>query len=185
MLSVKNEMEILFDGVAENEGFARVAVAAFCTQLNPNEAFARTAAAAFAAQLDPTLEELGDIKTAVSEAVTNAIIHGYGNLEGYGGEGKQKLKSQPVHPGKVRLHCLLEDGILHIEIEDTGRGIEDVDKAMIPLYTSRPDLNRAGMGFALMEAFMDELEVESTPGQGTVVRMKKKMEAGDWIKEGD
>ena len=167
MLSVKNEMEILFDGVSENEGFARVAVAAFVTHLNP------------------TLEELDDIKTAVSEAVTNAIIHGYGNLEGYGGEGKQKLKSQPVHPGKVRLHCLLEDGILHIEIEDTGRGIEDVDKAMIPLYTSRPDLNRAGMGFALMEAFMDELEVESTPGQGTVVRMKKKMEAGDWIKEGD
>lgn len=167
MRDVKNEMEIRFDGVAENEGFARVAVAAFVTHLNP------------------TLEELDDIKTAVSEAVTNAIIHGYGNPEGYSGEGKQKLKLQPVHPGKVRLYCLLEDDVLHIEVEDTGTGIADVDTAMVPLYTSRPDLNRAGMGFALMEAFMDELEVVSTLGKGTIVRMKKKMEAGDWIKTGE
>lgn len=160
-------MEIIFDGVSENEGFARVAVAAFVTHLNP------------------TLDELDDIKTAVSEAVTNAIIHGYGNLEGYGGEGRQKLKRLPVFPGKVRLHCLLEEDMLHIEVQDTGRGIADVDKAMLPLYTTRPDLNRAGMGFALMEAFMDDLEVESMPGKGTTVRMKKKMEAGDWMKEVD
>lgn len=124
-----------------------------------NEGFARAAAAAFAAQLDPTLEELGDIKTAVSEAVTNCIIHGYG--------GKA---------GKIRMNGCLKDRELTVEIIDEGCGIKDVEKAMEPLYTSRPDLERSGMGFAFMEAFMDELKVASAPGKGTRVWMKKRLQ---------
>ena len=136
----RNEMELVFDALSANEGFARVAVASFIAGLNP------------------TLEEISDVKTAVSEAVTNCIIHGY--------EGKT---------GKIRIHCILERDLLHIGIEDTGVGIEDVEKAMEPLFTTRPELDRSGMGFSFMEAFMDDLEVESTPGKGTVVRMKKKL----------
>ncbi|CUH93535.1 anti-sigma F factor [Herbinix luporum] len=121
-----------------------------------NESFARTVVAAFVAALDPTIEELADIKTAVSEAVTNCIIHGYGDKIGI-----------------ITMRCYIQDNELTVEVEDKGRGIEDIDKAMEPLYTSRPELERSGMGFSFMEAFMDELEVESIPGQGTLVRMKK------------
>lgn len=136
----RNEMELVFDALSANEGFARVAVASFIADLNP------------------TLEEISDVKTAVSEAVTNCIIHGY--------EGKK---------GKIWIRCMLERDLLHIEIEDKGTGIADVEKAMEPLFTTRPELDRSGMGFSFMEAFMDDLEVESTPGEGTVVRMKKKL----------
>lgn len=163
----RNEMEIVFDAVSCNESFARVAVAAFITHLNP------------------TLEELADIKTAVSEAVTNAIIHGYENLSGYTRHGESRPAYSIVHPGKVRLHCILEKDTLSIEVSDQGKGIEDVAKAMEPLFTTRPELERSGMGFAFMEAFMDELEVESIPGKGTRVHMWKKMRCGDWIGKED
>ena len=161
---MRNEMEIIFDALSDNEGFARVAVAAFITHLNP------------------TMEEMADIKTAVSEAVTNSIIHGYENLYGYGRPGGQKMKAcEKANPGKVRLRCVLEKNILHIEVADSGKGIEDVERAMEPLYTTKPELERSGMGFAFMEAFMDDLEVESAPGQGTKVRMIKKIGVGGWI----
>lgn len=162
-LMEKNEMEISFDAVSKNEGFARVAVSAFVSHLNP------------------TLEEISDIKTAVSEAVTNSIIHGYENFFGYGIHGDMIPVGSPVHPGKVKVKCLLENGILHIDVSDDGRGIEDIEKAMEPLYTTKPELERSGMGFAFMEAFMDDLKVESTPGSGTVVHMKKKMCTGPWL----
>lgn len=164
---MKNEMEITFDAISDNEGFARVAVSAFVANLNP------------------TLEELADIKTAVSEAVTNSIIHGYENLWGYGGAKRHPADREAVNPGKVRVYCLLEGDMLHIRVEDDGKGIENVEQAMEPLFTTRPELERSGMGFAFMEAFMDDLEVESQPGKGTIVRMKKKMEAGDWIDRED
>ena len=160
---VKNEMEISFDAISRNESFARVAVAAFVSHLNP------------------TLEELADVKTAVSEAVTNAIIHGYENLYGYGRHGEQPPGACPVHPGKVRLKCILEGDVLHIEVEDEGKGIDNLEQAMEPLFTTRPELDRSGMGFAFMEAFMDDLEVDSEPGRGTVVRMIKKMGSTAWI----
>lgn len=161
---MKNEMEIIFDAVSDNESFARVAVAAFITHLNP------------------TVEEMADIKTAVSEAVTNSIIHGYGNLKGCRKPGRElSAAAEKIRPGKVRIRCRLEDGDLHIEVTDEGKGIEDVEKAMEPLFTTRPDLERSGMGFAFMEAFMDELEVESKPGEGTKVRMAKKIGIGEWI----
>lgn len=162
----QNEMQMEFDAVSVNESFARVAVAAFITPLNP------------------TVEEMADIKTAVSEAVTNAIIHGYENLCGYGKYGDKYPAYLVIHPGKVRLSCHLEEDVLHIEVEDHGKGIEDVDKAMEPLYTTKPECDRSGMGFAFMEAFMDDLEVISTPGQGTLVKMQKKVGVGDWIREG-
>ena len=124
-----------------------------------NEAFARSAVACFAAQLDPTLEELGDIKTAVSEAVTNCIVHAY--------EGKVE---------KVLIECQVEGNQMELTVKDYGCGIEDVKKAMEPLFTTKPQEERAGMGFAFMEAFMDDVAVESEPGKGTTVRMKKKIE---------
>lgn len=160
---VKNEMEISFDAISRNESFARVAVAAFVSHLNP------------------TLEEIADVKTAVSEAVTNAIIHGYENLNGYGRHGEQPPNACPVHPGKVRLKCILEGDVLHIEVEDEGKGIDNLEQAMEPLFTTCPELDRSGMGFAFMEAFMDDLEVDSEPGRGTVVRMIKKMGSSTWI----
>jgi stage II sporulation protein AB (anti-sigma F factor) len=123
-----------------------------------NESFARTVVAAFAAQLDPTIEELSDIKTAVSEAVTNSIIHGYVDCVGI-----------------IRMCCRVCNNELTIEIRDTGVGIENIQKAMEPLYTTRPELERSGMGFSFMEAFMDKLEVESTPSLGTLIRMRKKI----------
>lgn len=165
--TVRNEADITFDAIASNESFARTAVAAFVSHLNL------------------TVDEMADIKTAVSEAVTNAIIHGYENFEGYGKYGDRKPFGYVVHPGKVHLRCRLESGILHIEVSDTGKGIENIEKAMEPLYTGRPELERSGMGFSFMEAFMDELEVESEPQVGTTVRMKKKINAGSWIDSED
>lgn len=164
---MKNEIELYFDGISNNEGLARVTVAAFVAHLNP------------------TLEELADIKTAVSEAVTNSIIHGYENYQGYGKYNSNIPAFIPMHPGKVRLYCLLEKDVLHIEVSDEGKGIENIDRAMEPLYTTKPELERSGMGFAFMEAFMDDLEVESRPGQGTTVRMMKKMAAGPWFDKED
>ncbi len=138
-----NEMEIIFDSRSINEGFARVAVSSFMTQLNP------------------TLEEVSDVKTAVSEAVTNAIIHGY---------------EEEVH--KIKISCRLEGKSIWIEVEDKGKGILDVQKAMEPMFTTKPELERSGMGFAFMEAFMDELEVISKVGEGTTVKMKKEIGKG-------
>lgn len=160
-----NEMEVIFDAVSNNESLARMVVAAFTAPLNP------------------TLEELNDIKTAVSEAVTNAIIHGYENFGGYGRHGEVRPCYETVNPGKVRIRCRVKEGTLYVDVIDNGKGIADVDKAMEPLYTSRPELERSGMGFAFMEAFMDELEVESSVGQGTCVHMSKKINAGVWIDE--
>ncbi len=121
-----------------------------------NEAFARITVAAFASQLDPTIEELSDIKTAVSEAVTNCIIHGYENKQGI-----------------VKIQCKLKNDQIIIEISDSGKGIENVDMAKEPLYTTKPNLERSGMGFTIMESFMDEMKVESIVGIGTKVTMKK------------
>lgn len=161
--SMKNEMALEFDAVSTNESFARVAVAAFITPLNP------------------TVEELADVKTAVSEAVTNAIIHGYENVYGYGRHGERKPVHVKVHEGKVSIRCRIEGDVLHIEVEDKGIGIENLEKAMEPLYTTKPELERSGMGFAFMEAFMDDLEVESKPLAGTIVRMQKKLGCGEFI----
>ena len=137
---MKNQMRLEFDSISANEAFARVAAAAFMTQMNPS------------------MEEVADVKTAVSEAVTNAIIHGYG-----GG----------VH--KIILTGEIEDDWLMLTVEDQGVGIADIKKAMEPLYTSRPELERSGMGCLFMEAFMDEIRVESEPGKGTRVFMKKRI----------
>ncbi|HBA03113.1 MULTISPECIES: anti-sigma F factor [Clostridium] len=128
------------------------------SSLSKNESFARVVIAAFAAQLDPTLDELSDIKTAVSEAVTNAIIHGYGNES----EGNF-----------VKLEATIIENEFTVKVIDNGAGIDNVDMAMQPLYTSRPDLERSGMGFTVMETFMDSLIVESVKGEGTTVTMKK------------
>lgn len=121
-----------------------------------NEQFARVVAAVFAARLDPTVEEVEDLKTAVSEAVTNAIIHGYEKEEGV-----------------VHMKLTIRGRELSVEVRDEGVGIADIKKAMEPLYTSKPSRERSGMGFSFMEAFMDEVTVESEPGKGTTVRMKK------------
>lgn len=138
-MTMKNHMKIEFLGCAQNESFARVVISAFCLQLSP------------------TLEELADVKTAISEAVTNAIVHGY--------EGMQ---------GIVEMRARLEDdGELVVEVEDHGQGITNLDEAMQPFFTSRPEMERSGMGFAVMQTFMDNLEVTSTPGEGTLVRMRK------------
>ena len=155
--SQRNEMEITFDALSENESFGRVT------------------AAAFVAPLDPTMEEISDIKTAVSEAVTNSVIHGYDD---------EFMKSNQIEgPGKIYMHCLIEEDVLHIEVRDTGKGIDNIEQAMEPLYTSRPDMERSGMGFSFMEAFMDDLEVISKPGCGTVILMKKKMGVTSWIEQ--
>ena len=121
-----------------------------------NEAFARITVAAFASQLDPTIEELADIKTAVSEAVTNCIIHGYENSEGI-----------------VKIVAKLFANAIEIEISDSGKGIENIELARKPLYTSKSDLERSGMGFTIMESFMDEVHIESVVGLGTKITMKK------------
>ena len=135
-----NMMKIEFLSKSQNEGFARVGVASF------------------ASQLDPTLEEISDVKTAVSEAVTNAIIHGYEN-----GNGE----------GIINIEVTLTGNELTLTVSDNVVGIEDLELAMQPLYTSRPDLERSGMGFTVMETFMDSLKVESIKGKGTKVIMKK------------
>ena len=123
-----------------------------------NEAFARITVAAFVAQLDPTIEELADIKTAVSEAVTNSIIHGYENKIGI-----------------VKIIAKLEGQKIIIEISDKGKGIEDIEMAKEPLYTTKPNLERSGMGFTIMESFMDDVKVESILGLGSKVTMSKKI----------
>jgi len=127
--------------------------------LSHNEAFARSVVAAFAARLNPTLEEVEDIRTAVSEAVTNAIIHGY--------RGKD---------GTVEIRCHIDGEELAVEIWDQGCGIEDTMKAREPFYTSRPDLERSGLGFTVMEAMMDTLQVHSLPGEGTGILMTKRIQ---------
>lgn len=121
-----------------------------------NESFARVAVASFVSQLDPTIEEITDVKTAVSEAVTNAIIHGYGNENGI-----------------VKVETIIEGTEITVIISDDGAGIEDIELAMQPLYTSRPDLERSGMGFTVMETFMDSVKVESQKGKGTKVILRK------------
>ena len=136
---MSNIMEVKFSAKSENESLARVI------------------AASFAAKLDPTLDELADIKTAVSEAVTNAIIHGYD-------EDESKF---------VYLKCKIEGNKVEIIVEDEGHGIEDVDLAMQPLYTSKPELERSGMGFSVMESFMDDVKVSSIQNKGTKVIMLK------------
>ena len=141
-----NEMEIRFDSRSENEGFARVSVASFLTQLNP------------------PVEEVADVKTAVSEAVTNAIIHGY----------EQRVET-------VRIHCSIENQLFTVEISDRGKGIANVEKAMEPMFTTKPEDDRSGMGFSFMEAFMDTVEVESKVGEGTSVKMTKTIGKGSRI----
>lgn len=123
-----------------------------------NEAFARITVAAFASQLDPTIEELADIKTAVSEAVTNCIIHGYDNRQGI-----------------VKVAAKLKENEIIIEISDKGKGIENIEIAKEPLYTTKPNLERSGMGFTIMESFMDSMEIESIVGLGTKITMTKKI----------
>ena len=124
---------------------------------NPNnEALARIAVASFAASLDPTIEEISDIKTAVSEAVTNSIIHGYENTQGL-----VTIKARIIH------------NTIEIEVIDNGKGIENIEKAKEALFTTKPELERSGMGFTIMENFMDEMQVKSTVGEGTTVFMKK------------
>ncbi|MDE6209311.1 MAG: anti-sigma F factor [Lachnospiraceae bacterium] len=134
----ENKMTVTFDGISENEALARVIVAAFATRL------------------DPTLEEISDIKTAVSEAVTNAIVHGY-----------------QYESGDVNMNLYTRGKDLYIEISDNGCGIEDISKAKEPLYTTKPEQDRCGMGFVFMEVFMDEVEVISQVDAGTTVKMKK------------
>ena len=137
---MKHEMRLEFDSIPANESFDRVVVAAFLTRLNP------------------TMEEVADIKTAISEAVTNAIIHGY---------------KQEVH--KILIEAVVEKDTLEVSVQDFGVGIADIEKAMEPLYTTRRDLERSGMGFVFMEAFMDTIKVISKPGEGTKVIMTKKI----------
>ena len=139
-MEYENRMKLEFDSRSANESFAIVAVAAFLSQLNP------------------TLEEVADVKTALSEAVTNCVVHAY--------EGKVE---------KILVECMIKGQELTILVEDRGCGIADVHQAMEPLFTTKPDSERCGMVFAFMEAFMDSLEVESSPGEGTRVTMKKKI----------
>ncbi|ASS91801.1 MAG: anti-sigma F factor [Bacillaceae bacterium] len=136
---MKNEMKLQFSAVSQNESFARVAVASFI------------------AQLDPTIDELTEIKTVVSEAVTNAIIHGYENNP----------------DGIVYISCTLEDHIVHLTIRDEGVGIDNIEEARQPLFTTKPELERSGMGFTIMENFMDEVKIESEKNKGTIIRLTK------------
>ena len=139
-----NKMRLVFDGVSEKESFARMAVAAFAVQLNP------------------TMNELADIKTAVSEGVTNAIVHGY---EGKGGD--------------VEIRADITGNLLHIEIIDEGVGIENIALAREPFYTTKAEEERSGMGFSVMESFMDELDVASAPGEGTRLTMLKRIKGSE------
>lgn len=125
-----------------------------------NESFARMIVAAFVAPLDPTIEELSDIRTAVSEAVTNSIVHGYSEKK-----------------GNVYMECKSCDNVVTVTIKDYGKGIENIAKAMEPMYTTAPDMERSGMGFTVMETFMDSVKVESIPGVGTKVIMTKNIGA--------
>ena len=137
----KNEMRLDFPAIPENEGFARMVISAFLVPLNP------------------TIEEMADVKTAVSEAVTNAIVHGYAHAQ-----------------GTVRLHAICrEDGLVIVDISDRGCGIADIDRARQPFYTTAEGEERSGMGFTVMESFMDRVEVQSAVGQGTTVRLAKQL----------
>lgn len=150
MSNVKNEMRVILSPKSCNESVARSVVTAF------------------AMQTDPSLSELSDIKTAVSEAVTNAIVHGYRNCS-----------------GNVEITCkILEGGIVYIKVRDRGCGIADVKKAMEPLYTTVPEEERAGLGFAVMESFMDSVSVKSVLGKGTTVIMKKRILTSSLVKAG-
>ncbi|WP_066060819.1 anti-sigma F factor [Neobacillus soli] len=139
---MKNEMNLQFSALSQNESFARVTVAAFI------------------AQLDPNMDELTEIKTVVSEAVTNAIIHGYENDPN----------------GIVYIQVIIEDSLIDLTIKDAGMGIVDVEEARQPLFTTKPDLERSGMGFTIMENFMDVVEVHSQPGRGTEVKLRKHLQ---------
>ncbi len=142
-MSRHNQMETTFLSQPENESFARVVIAAF------------------AVQLSPTVSEIADIKTAVSEAVTNAIVHGY--------EGTR---------GMVTLRASIDDRTLTVEVSDSGQGIRDIPQAMEPFFTTHPEQERSGMGFSVMQTFMDELHVDSAPGMGTNIRMRKRIRSG-------
>ncbi len=142
---MNNIVEVKFSAKSENESFARIIVASF------------------ASKLDPTLDEIADIKTAVSEAVTNSIIHGYD-------EDENKF---------VHIRCEIDNKTIIITVEDFGNGIEDLNMAMQPLYTSKPELERSGMGFTVMESFMDNIDVTSIKGEGTKVIMKKKIDSSN------
>lgn len=141
-MNIKNKVNISFLSKSENEGFARMCVSALL------------------AQADPTIEEMADVKTAVSEAVTNAIVHGYSGT-----------------CGDIHMECALEENSITIVVKDNGKGIEDVEKAREPLFTTNPEMERSGMGFTVMETFMDSVEVESILGIGTKVTMKKRIGA--------
>lgn len=143
----KNEFTLVIDSNSKNEAFARVSVASFATQLNP------------------TLDEINDIKMAVSEAVTNAIIHGY--EESY---------------GKIYIYCVIKKETIHIKISDKGKGIKNISKAMEPLFTSKPHLERSGMGFTIMETFMDKIVVKSIENKGTTIYMYKKIRRNEPLK---
>ena len=144
MTNRHNEMEVSFLSIPENEAFARVVIAAF------------------AVQLSPTVTEIADVKTAVSEAVTNSIVHGY--------EGMR---------GMVTMRAMIDGAMLSIEVLDRGRGIANIPQAMEPFFTTHPEQERSGMGFAVMQTFMDEVEVQSVPGSGTSVRMRKRISRED------
>ncbi len=159
----ENELQMEFDALSYNESFARMVISAFIAPLNP------------------TLEEMADVKTAISEAVTNAVIHGYGNVLGYV-PGRMQCPRE-ISTGKIRMNCSIHGDLLHVEIEDDGNGIENVEQAMEPLFTTRPELERSGMGFAFMEAFMDELQVLSSPGMGCRVIMEKKLGCAPWLED--
>lgn len=138
---MKNEMKLIFTSQSANEALARLTVSAFASQLNP------------------TLEELADIKTAVSEAVTNAIVHGYEDTQ-----------------GDVEMTCSYENNVFTVIIADKGKGIQNIDKALQPFYTSHPEMERSGMGFTVMQTFMDDMTVETHVGEGTIVTMRKALE---------
>lgn len=123
-----------------------------------NESFCRSTVAAFAVLLNPTLDEINDIKTAVSEAVTNCIVHGYEKKD-----------------GEILIRAKIEGSVLHIDVEDEGYGIEDIEKAMQPFFTTKPEQERSGMGFTVMSAFCEDLKVENKPGGGLKVSMKKRI----------
>ena len=142
-----NHAQISFDARSVNEGFARMVVMGFMMDMNP------------------TLDELTDVKTAVSEAVTNAIIHGYGVSDAYSNSENENCQ--------VKLQCIREGQKVTIIVEDQGIGIENIEEARQPLFTTKPDEERSGMGFSFMETFMDEIEVVSKLGEGTCVTMSK------------
>lgn len=144
---VKNEMMLQFKSLSQNESFARATVAAFV------------------AQLDPTIDELTEIKTVISEAVTNAIIHGY--------------NGDPN--GMITIHVKLTDNVVDITIVDEGVGIENVDEARQPLFTTKPELERSGMGFTIMENFMDEVDIHSQLGSGTTIRLRKQLSSSKML----